>query len=197
MRAIQKSMKYEDGAPRRLRALFVTLCRRFGRTAELKAAEVGVERGVTSELLLRYMPGLHLTLIDIWKADVSGTTDCDQIKHDQNLCETLNRIAPHRERTDVIWDDSLRAVNRIEDDSLDFVFLDGDHGYEGAINDLVVWAPKVKSGGLITGDDYKGLNEKKGKWGVGKAVDEFAASEIWGPMTVRTLPMNFYFMEKP
>lgn len=32
---------------------------------------------------------------------------------------------------------------------LDLLFIDGDHSYEGCSSDLAIWAPKVKTGGLI------------------------------------------------
>ena len=41
----------------------------------------------------------------------------------------------------------------IEDNSLDFVFLDADHGFDGCSQDIEKWTPKVKSGGFITGHD--------------------------------------------
>jgi predicted O-methyltransferase YrrM len=61
---------------------------------------------------------------------------------------------------------SLEAANNFEDNSLDFVHIDASHLYEDVIEDIRAWYPKVKPGGLITGDDYS--------WpGVQKAVHEF------------------------
>jgi len=42
----------------------------------------------------------------------------------------------------------------IEDGSLDFVYIDGDHQYESCKKDLELWVPKVKKGGIIAGHDY-------------------------------------------
>lgn len=65
---------------------------------------------------------------------------------------------------------SLEAANQFEDNSLDFVHIDASHLYEDAIEDIRAWYPKVKPGGLITGDDYP--------WpGVRKAVQEFFDSK--------------------
>jgi hypothetical protein len=54
----------------------------------------------------------------------------------------------------------------------DWVYVDGDHSYEGCSRDLELYAPKVRSGGFLLVDDYK-----TGWWGDGliRAVDEFAA----------------------
>lgn len=44
--------------------------------------------------------------------------------------------------------------NEIEDESLDCIFVDGDHSYNAVINDLKFWWKKLKKGGQLLGDDY-------------------------------------------
>jgi hypothetical protein len=41
-----------------------------------------------------------------------------------------------------------------EDNSLDFVYIDANHTYEGVKEDIKYWYPKVKPGGLLLGHDY-------------------------------------------
>lgn len=50
--------------------------------------------------------------------------------------------------------DSVQVANQYEDDSLDFVFIDGDHRYDCVFADINAWLPKVKVGGVISGHDY-------------------------------------------
>ena len=59
------------------------------------------------------------------------------------------------------------------DDELDWIYVDGDHSYEGCLRDLESALKVVKKGGLILGDDYQWPKQKHGKPGVTKAVDEF------------------------
>lgn len=56
---------------------------------------------------------------------------------------------------------SLEASKNFEDESLDFVFIDGNHSFESAYNDIITWYPKVKKGGLFSGDDFSidGVND--------------------------------------
>lgn len=60
---------------------------------------------------------------------------------------------------------SLEGVKLYEDQSLDFVLIDGSHQYEDVKADIAAWLPKMKKGGLLAGDDYN--------WsGVSRAVRE-------------------------
>jgi predicted O-methyltransferase YrrM len=52
----------------------------------------------------------------------------------------------------------------------DFIFVDGLHTYEQVLKDCQNYYPKLKPGGLISGHDYKVIEN------VRKAVDEFANS---------------------
>ena len=50
-------------------------------------------------------------------------------------------------------------------DVVDFIFIDGDHSYDGFTKDLSSYFPKVKKGGIVSGDDItlttisNGLND--------------------------------------
>ena len=50
--------------------------------------------------------------------------------------------------------DSAKLMERFEDDSFDFIYIDGDHSYGGASRDLAVAYRKVRPGGFIGMNDY-------------------------------------------
>ncbi len=59
---------------------------------------------------------------------------------------------------------SMEALNDFEDNSLDFVYIDGNHTLPYVSQDILEWQRKVKKGGIISGHDYgyiKGRGEKK------------------------------------
>jgi hypothetical protein len=62
---------------------------------------------------------------------------------------------------------SFDAVNHFEDESIDIVFIDANHSYESVKNDIDLWLPKVKTGGVLSGHDYS-----IGFFGVIQAVNE-------------------------
>ena len=72
---------------------------------------------------------------------------------------------------EMIIDRSDNASKQFDKNSIDFVFIDGDHSYESVKNDINCWAPIVQEDGLIMGHDYN--------WGdVARAVGEYF-TEVW------------------
>ncbi|HSX26192.1 MAG TPA: class I SAM-dependent methyltransferase [Chlamydiales bacterium] len=80
------------------------------------------------------------------------------------------RLAPFGNRAQLIRDFSVSAAKSFEDESIDCIFIDGDHRYEYVVADLKAWFPKVKKGGMMLGDDY--WQEQ-----VAHAVNDFFAAE--------------------
>jgi len=64
---------------------------------------------------------------------------------------------------------SPAAAALFEDQSLDFVMIDGSHQYADVVADIAAWKPKIRKGGVLAGDDYN--------WsGVSRAVCEAFAN---------------------
>jgi len=61
--------------------------------------------------------------------------------------------------------DTVAASSMVRDKSVDCVFIDADHSYQGCKNDIQAWKPKLKEGGLLCGHDF-------GHKGVARAVKE-------------------------
>lgn len=68
--------------------------------------------------------------------------------------------------------DSSEVSKLYDNNSLNFVFIDADHSYEGVKKDITNWYPKIKNGGYIGGHDYY-------IWGgVNKAVEEYFKNDF-------------------
>lgn len=70
----------------------------------------------------------------------------------------LERFKAHAEkhfpgRVDIMRMSTLQAASLVDDESLDFVFIDADHTYDAAMADIKAWTPKVRDGGMIAGHD--------------------------------------------
>lgn len=115
-------------------------------------AEIGVERGLYSEELCKANPNLKLSCIDAWKAYKGYRDHVDQAKLNRFHKETKERLAPYK--CDVIKDWSMGAVKKFKDESLDFVYIDGNHDFKNVTDDIAEWSKKVRKGGIVAGHDY-------------------------------------------
>lgn len=55
---------------------------------------------------------------------------------------------------EIIKSNSKDASLKYEDESVDFIFIDAAHDYKSITEDINLWYPKIKKGGVISGDDY-------------------------------------------
>lgn len=63
-------------------------------------------------------------------------------------------IGPNRRFIKYIAMPSLEAADSIDNESLDLIFLDGDHSEQAFEPDILKWLTKLKVGGIMCGDEY-------------------------------------------
>jgi len=139
--------RVRDDIPTMLDILFKDQTRIVG-------AEIGVERAVFSEVLLR-SPRLELHLIDPWQA-YPGYRDHVTQEKLNGFYEHVQEIRQKYPQRTALWRmTSVEAARNFADFSLDFVYIDGNHTLPYVIMDLAAWTRKVRPGGLIMGHDYR------------------------------------------
>lgn len=115
-------------------------------------AEVGVFRGEFTEKFCQR--GLAMYAIDPWIGySGAGRSEKVQEKQDSNLDTAKARLSLYKNCT-LIRRTSMEAVADFENESLDFVYIDGDHRFRYIAEDLYEWYQKVKRGGVMSGHDY-------------------------------------------
>jgi len=138
-------------------------------------AEIGVRRGRYSEILCKAIPGLELYCIDPW---LPLGRKYPKAKQEMFLEWTKKKLAPYNYH--ILRKTSMDALADIKDASLDFCFIDGDHTFDYVVTDIVFWAKKVKSGGIISCHDYYHT-----VWnGVVQAVDAYMSAHKIDPWYV-------------
>jgi len=64
-------------------------------------------------------------------------------------------------------------ISKIEDNSINFVYIDGDHSHEQVYKDVINMLPKMKSNSIILFDDYEfNINNVKTSIGIDKFLKE-------------------------
>jgi hypothetical protein len=118
-------------------------------------AEIGVARGFYAKCLFIRIPKLKLYLIDPWKSYgdyVEHHDDKGQVILDACLEKAKERLKGYN--VEFIRKTSMEAVKDFKDESLDFVFIDGNHSFEYVVEDIAQWSKKVRKGGIVSGHDY-------------------------------------------
>lgn len=150
-----------------------------------EAVEIGTFKGRSARAIVDYMDfsqGGRLYCVDPYEtypdpgvADAATESwDSVFLVASRNLSGVGCMVVQFRES-------STRAALRFHDQTIDMIFIDGDHSYSSVLADITAWERTVKPGGLICGHDYNVHP------GVKPAVDEsfqfgrikFPVGSIW------------------
>lgn len=162
---LQRVGKYREGKrptilPKMSRTHLPALCKELGFT---KGAEIGVWKGAYSATFCD--AGMHMLCVDPWisypawkdtKNLLTGEA-ADQFMAD-SYADAVKRLTPLN--ATIVRKFSAEAAQDVPNGSLDFCYVDANHVYDAVIEDLTVWAPKVRSGGWIGGHDYRVFSNK-------------------------------------
>lgn len=126
-----------------------------------KGAELGVWQGRTYKHLLTNCHELTLIGVDLyaeqpnnngpetWTPGENGHL-WEHERYHSDITQFRSKVG---ERAQFIRATTLEAAEHVEDESLDFVFIDADHSYEAVKADIEAWEKKVKPGGCVLGHD--------------------------------------------
>jgi len=143
------------------------LLKYFGELGFTTGAEVGVSMGHLSEAMFKAIPNLKLYCVDVWDHRSDNRWSASERKNAVYYRRACQKLALYN--SEIIKDTSMNAVSKIEDGSLDFVYIDACHAYDYVMEDLINWSKKVRKGGIISGDDYYNFRGA----GVVGAVDDY------------------------
>jgi len=171
--------------------------RYFKQTGE--AAEIGVFRGDFSSKTLSVWTG-SLTMIDAWQFrpnenahDEAEKSDLDlpdkNWKDDATNLGNMDAARTHvkfaGDRAKLMRAFSGEAANKFSDGFFDWIYIDALHTRKAILNDLILWYPKVRRGGLISGDDYGERTDAElvtaDRWA--KTFGGVASTYNWGVIT--------------
>lgn len=134
--------------------------------------EVGCKHGITTGHILKTVPDSRVIAIDPWitqdaTADKTRETyaDWDFEKIEKEFWEN---VGENKDRCDMLRLTSKAAADATPNvGMLDLIFIDALHDYENVYQDIRLWWPKVRMGGMLSGHDFSH------KWpGVERAVSD-------------------------
>jgi hypothetical protein len=133
---------------------------------ELVGAEIGIAEGFHVYKYLKTIPNIkEVYLVDPYQ---SYTMNGEIKNYASSEEDAKKRLRPFRTKTRFIKMTSVDASHLVFEE-FDFVYIDANHDYEHTLQDITLWYPKVKKGGVIGGHDFSAHFP-----GVAKAVIEYA-----------------------
>lgn len=158
-----------------------------------KGAELGVKDGRTLFYVLENCLDLHMIGVDKWAAQPNSDGPEKYLPGENGFSWNFgeyektvrDRAKNFENRLTILKDWTHNAVKKVEDNTLDFIFIDADHSYESVKRDILEWAPKIKETGWIIGHDIDWET-------VRKAVDELCPGYVIGPDNIWYLPKINY-----
>ena len=136
-------------------------------------AEIGVDEGKFSRQIFDINTPDNFHLIDVWGTDRFHDGKYESVKSYFQKQIDSEQVHIHKKL-------STDAVTDFEDDYFDWIYIDTNHQYETTRDELRLYAPKMKKGGIIAGHDYvKGNWISTYRYGVIEAVHEFCVQFGW------------------
>jgi predicted O-methyltransferase YrrM len=119
--------------------------------------EIGVQRGYSAKrLLLDWKSCERFYLVDLWKQQENYADSANVGNEDQQqiFLEAQERLRPWVNKTIFLPMPSAAAAPKIRDEELDFIYIDARHDFCGVKEDMELYWPKLKKGGIMAGHDY-------------------------------------------
>jgi|TARA_R100000278_G_scaffold99459_1_gene76256 hypothetical protein len=132
----------------------------------LVGAEIGVHLGQSFLTLLQTCPNIsklygvdpYVPYVDYLKEDGQSydpmVVDEKEIEYIKLVSYHNQKFSGHKDKIVFYEMDGNAASKKVKDKSLDFIFIDSYCSFEQAKNDIKVWYPKVKDGGIFAGHDW-------------------------------------------
>lgn len=143
-----RSQKYTDG--------LINLINDLNLNYDIQnMVEIGSYQGESTVIFAQNFKNLNkLFAVDPWMNGYAPGDVCSDT-YPMNMVESNFdiRISEHP----IIIKKKMKSsdfIKEVDDYSMDFVYIDGDHSYNSCKQDILMWLPKIKKNGIIAGHDY-------------------------------------------
>lgn len=158
------------------------------------AAEIGTHRAEFASPFLQTWGGRLLYCVDPWQNRLPYYHDIVAHRNrDEDYTAAVQALQQFGERVKILRMLSEDAARQLGDINLDFVYIDANHDRDFVLQDIALWWPKVKPGGLLAGHDWE-------NWEWGEDI-QFAVRKFFEPLgleiCVTKEPVSSWFIFKP
>ncbi len=124
-------------------------------------AEIGSCKGLNAISMFHIAKPSHMFLVDIWtEKDPEGNDWCRGTDptlwyaNHENLVRSFFEEQIQQGAITTVRELGANFLYTLEDNSLDWIYIDANHEYDAVSMEIDMAIPKVKKGGYIMGHDY-------------------------------------------
>lgn len=139
----------------------------FVKNGYKKGVDLGTGTGRYAEKICEAIPNVEIYCIDPFELVSDDPLTATQERAQNNYQIAHQRLDKYK-NAKIIKGYSMDVVKDFKDESLGFIYIDGNHLFDYVMMDLIHWTPKIRKGGIVAGDDY-GVTRK----GVNAAVNAY------------------------
>jgi hypothetical protein len=149
----------------------------------LNIVEIGCYCGHGTEIIANAFTNSLINCVDPWQ---KYTEDCSVYDIDNQELELLeaeeifNKTISRYSNVVKNKISSVLFASKIKNESVDFVYIDGNHQYSSVSEDIITWLPKVKNKGILCGHDYYWESVQRATFDIfGKEPDMLFEDSSW------------------
>lgn len=148
-------------------------------------AEIGTDAGYFSYYLLKHSKIKLLYSVDQWKGS-----------YQNHKLEAEKSLAYFGPRSKILHMSSEQAANWMKQNNilLDWVYIDANHRYKYVKQDIELWYPLIRSGGVLAGHDW--IPDDPGT-GVVPAVNQFIQNHKYLQLFLTDDHLRSWWVRKP
>ena len=156
----------------------IDLYKMFHKAGFSVGCEIGVHAAGNALVMFQNIPGLKLYLVEPY-----ADHECSIAKWGEYNKNNISSHENAKKRArkalagyNVEWLEmfSEDAAGKVQNNSLDFIHIDGEHSYDFGMIDIILWSRKVRVGGVASGHDYNDWEKEKPL--VTRAVDDYTSA---------------------
>lgn len=154
--------------------------------------EVGVYLGENAAHVIDNLQIEKTWLIDTWGENGFFVSEMVTLEDGNRIYKEVQELFKpeiSQGKVEILRMDNREAAAQLPND-LDLVYIDANHTYEEVKKDMEAWYPKVRKGGILSGDDYHYYD------GVVKAVDEFVNNHPGIDLQVGKSKTQWWFVKE-
>lgn len=144
-----------------------------------QAVEIGSYAGESAVIFVQSGKIEKLYCVDPWQENYDPEDEASLSKMERVEEAFDERIVPYSKSIVKMKTTSFEASVKFKNETLDFVYIDGNHSYDFVLQDITLWYPKLKKDGILAGHDRRWPGVKKALQTAGLSMEKIFADGSW------------------